>query len=369
VFVVTLLYRFIIFGLLGIGWVMPLYAQEAELVLDERLVLGKGGDDSNAMFGDPVLLREDGAGRIYVFDNLAMQIKVYDHRGRSVGPLGRRGREPGAFNSLSTGLITKTHEVLVFDQFNRRITRLNVDGDVIDTTALDRGILWPRDVLSHGDKYLLLYRREDDPFLVHEWDASFATRHDAFARVEAVTGDDPFLSYLTYIVPGHAAPWNDRLVIAPPVCVGDIFQYEPESGTLLAERLSVRSYRSPPFEPVSAESRDELPDNAAVVSGPDGRRAARVFCWSIGLVALPGGYLAHFSARQKESGKVIVTELFNRTGQRVGSHQITQFAAPGDQSRYVPIQIFSGADGDLLVIDRREQYPIVRVFDASVRSR
>jgi len=127
--------------------------------------------------------------------------------------------------------------------------------------------------------------------------------------------------------------------------------------------------RSPPFEIVSVKAGGDLPDDATIISDAEGRRAARVHCWSIGLVPLSDGYLIHFSARQRESGKIIFVELFDQRGKLIGAHALDALAAPGDKVPAAPILVFSGIeDNRLLVVDRRSSYPLVRVFDGDVRT-
>jgi len=346
-----------------------LYAQDVRLVLDEHLVLGTSQTDPNRMFGDPTFVREGKDGRIYVFDQLAMRIKIYSHRGRFVASVGERGRGSGEFNSFSTGWISEEEQILVFDQFNQRLTRLSQRGKLMDTTTLDPRILWPRDVLPYDDNYLLLYRHSNSALLVHEWDPTFTTRLDAFVQVDTITGGNPFLDSQTFFRPGHAALWNGRLVLTPPVCNGNLLQYDSDGRELLAERLMGVPPRSPPFEIVSVKAGGDLPDDATIISDAEGRRAARVHCWSIGLVPLSDGYLIHFSARQRESGKIIFVELFDQRGKLIGAHALDALAAPGDKVPAAPILVFSGIeDNRLLVVDRRSSYPLVRVFDGDVRT-
>ena len=68
-------------------------AQEIRMEFKEHFVLGTSEEDSINMFGDPVVVRFDNSGNIYVFDQLSMRIKIFDSNGHVSGALG--GREKG----------------------------------------------------------------------------------------------------------------------------------------------------------------------------------------------------------------------------------------------------------------------------------
>ncbi len=340
----------------------PHEASVETMELREALVLGADSRRADTMFGDPSWVGTDGAGNLYIADQLSLRIKVFDRRGRFVRALGGRGRGEGRFLSLAGVSVTSDGTVLGIDQMGGRFTWFSPRGDV-QTVPLDpQTVTWPRSITSSPQGYFLLYRREGTGAIIHQFSTDLGRPLRSFGSAEVVIGRrDSFLDDFSFVAPGALAWWGSRLAVAPAVCDGRVttFTVEPEDS---APRIlhGVRPRRS--------LERVETPTNApdvTVVSGPEGPRAARLFCRSAGLVALAGGRLAHFSVRRQESGEVLFVEVFDAEGRLTSSSIIDEVRISSTPTPYLPVQVFDGGSGRIAVIDRTGDVPLVRVYEVA----
>lgn len=84
-------------------WVTAPDNPVTQLVEDLRIgrAVGEGRDDSLDVFGLIIALAVDDAGRIYVADHQASDIRVFDATGNPIGRIGHRGTGPGEFQFLA----------------------------------------------------------------------------------------------------------------------------------------------------------------------------------------------------------------------------------------------------------------------------
>ena len=82
-------------------------------------------------FGRIRSLIADDAGNVYVADNLADEVRVFDAEGRHVRTIGRRGAGPGEFEDLYS-VAWLGDQLAAMDPRNARISVLTPEGDWID---------------------------------------------------------------------------------------------------------------------------------------------------------------------------------------------------------------------------------------------
>lgn len=81
------------------------------------------------------------------------QVRIYGPDGRFVSALGRRGEGPGEFQAPALAGILAPDTVVVADSQLRRITRLTLEGDIVESATVDEevgGGLYPRGMFSDG---------------------------------------------------------------------------------------------------------------------------------------------------------------------------------------------------------------------------
>lgn len=105
-----------------------IWTPETAWRLEEDLRIGVVEGDPMREFGSIAGLTVDAAGRIYVLDGMARQVRVFDAAGEFVTAFGRRGSGPGELNSPSAVLIGGGDTILVPDVRNGRVQRFLADG-------------------------------------------------------------------------------------------------------------------------------------------------------------------------------------------------------------------------------------------------
>lgn len=110
------------------------------LLVREELSLGAKGESEESMLLEPAVADADDAGNIYVLDRRAVQIKVFDSRGRLVRVIGRQGQGPGEFQSPRYFQITPQNNLMVTDPALRRVSLLSLEGQFV--RDLSAGKMW-----------------------------------------------------------------------------------------------------------------------------------------------------------------------------------------------------------------------------------
>jgi hypothetical protein len=100
------------------------------LSLKEELSLGKAGKEE-AMLLNPRTVDDDQTGNIYVLDDKAVQVKVYDQQGNFVRAIGRRGQGPGELQRPRGFYLTPQQSLAVCDSLSRQVVIFGLDGQFI----------------------------------------------------------------------------------------------------------------------------------------------------------------------------------------------------------------------------------------------
>lgn len=97
--------------------------------VEESLLIGTTDGDPNYQFGAIVSLDVDASGRIYVLDQQAQNVRVYDADGTYLRTIGRPGSGPGEL-SLGAGavLVGPGDTIFVPDAMQQRVNRFLPDG-------------------------------------------------------------------------------------------------------------------------------------------------------------------------------------------------------------------------------------------------
>jgi hypothetical protein len=94
----------------------------------EDLRIGALEGDEAAVFGRIASLAVDGAGRIYVLDRQAQDVRVFGPDGRHVRTVGRKGGGPGEFTGADFIAIDRAGNLWVADRAGYRVTRFDTSG-------------------------------------------------------------------------------------------------------------------------------------------------------------------------------------------------------------------------------------------------
>lgn len=119
----------------------------------EELRIGTEGGDPAYQFGAVVSIDADDARRIYVLDQQAAQVRVFDHEGKHVRTIGRPGSGPGELSPATMAVLAGPADVVyVADIMRQRIAAFAADGAETGSTPVlvQRGIPIRFDVSPEG---------------------------------------------------------------------------------------------------------------------------------------------------------------------------------------------------------------------------
>ena len=97
--------------------------------VEEELRIGEADGEAAYRFGRIAGVDADGRGRVYVLDQQAAEVRVFDADGRFLHTIGRKGEGPGELSNAAAGLFVGAGDtILVPDTRLRRVNRYLPDG-------------------------------------------------------------------------------------------------------------------------------------------------------------------------------------------------------------------------------------------------
>jgi hypothetical protein len=104
--------------------------------LTEELRIGAQDGDPAYQLSAVVAIDVDDAGRIYVLDQQAAQVRMYDAGGRHLRTLGRPGMGPGELSTATAAVLASSGVVYVADLLRQRIVAFGEGGSEIGSSPL-----------------------------------------------------------------------------------------------------------------------------------------------------------------------------------------------------------------------------------------
>jgi 6-bladed beta-propeller len=103
-------------------------------------VVGDDPSREEAVFGRVGSIALSGAGEVFVLDNMAMAVRVFDGRtGEYLRSIGGPGEGPGEFQRPLTVTVEGDRVVRVLDGATGRISSFSLQGELLDLRTLARG--------------------------------------------------------------------------------------------------------------------------------------------------------------------------------------------------------------------------------------
>jgi hypothetical protein len=147
-----------------------LWGPEEVWRFQEALTIGADVGDPDYEFGRVTSVEVDPEGRIYVFDGMASEIRVFDSAGTHIRNIGGRGEGPGEFSAGAAGaFLTREGTILVPDLGNQRISLLSPEGEFLGSSMVSYASGFPVRWDADGSGSVLVQRRamgfNEDPDL------------------------------------------------------------------------------------------------------------------------------------------------------------------------------------------------------------
>lgn len=129
-----------------------LWAPGESWTVVEELSIGSLEGDAAFQFGQIAGVDVDAAGNLYVADQQAQEIRVFDATGAHLRTIGAPGAGPGELGRAVSGVFVVGEEVVVADLGNARISRFATDGTFLagDRIDLAAGVPLRMDITTGG---------------------------------------------------------------------------------------------------------------------------------------------------------------------------------------------------------------------------
>jgi hypothetical protein len=113
----------------------PIY-EATILELQEDLTISGSSDDEEQMFQNVHTLDIDAEGNLYILDEQAANIKVFDQNGNFLKTIGRKGQGPGEFGLPISLALTPDQQILVNEMGQRRLLFFDLEGNFLRQISL-----------------------------------------------------------------------------------------------------------------------------------------------------------------------------------------------------------------------------------------
>lgn len=341
------------------------YRRSAELTFDSKVGLDSlfvigGTNDPLRRFGSLGSVHVTAGGDLSASDLVSSEIRTFSPAGEPRSAFGSRGRGVGQFLQITSFGLTEEGQVVVADQFNRRVSVTTSVG--IDTLSFgDSGILWPRSIhgFSNGE-FMLSYRgganarEEERTMLFHLYDRELRYLY-SFGET-SVLAEGHFPDIFSHADLGLTHVVGDSVMFfAPTLFDGKISKFARRGGRWqLVETQRSREQMRAPYMELTHPSQASLP-GAIRISGKNVARG--ILGWvTVGLTVHDRG-VVHFSAVRVGNEWHYLREEFDSAG--VSDHLEYIVDLSGEEIQFgLPIlKVHSeSTDGTLFVGDHRSHH-------------
>jgi hypothetical protein len=147
-----------------------LWCPGQEWTLTDAMTIGADVGDPIYEFGKITDVQVGSGGLIFVFDQMASEIRVFDQQGSHVRTFGGRGEGPGEFSAGAAGMfLTDDNRLTIPDLGNQRINWMSPEGEFLGSTAASYSSGFPVRWDGDGGGGVIVQRRamgfNEDPDL------------------------------------------------------------------------------------------------------------------------------------------------------------------------------------------------------------
>jgi len=115
----------------------PIYGEDV-LTLEEDLVIGGGVNEVEPAFLSVRTFKIDDEENIYVLDNKAHKIKVFNKTGKLVREFGEKGQGPGELDFPTNIELYSENQLIVFNMRGRKMSLFSRNGEFIKDLPMEK---------------------------------------------------------------------------------------------------------------------------------------------------------------------------------------------------------------------------------------
>lgn len=344
---------------------------------EEKLKIGS--NEPVYMFATPRFVATDSENNIYIGDTRYLSVRAYDSQGKFLHDIGSRGRGPGEYSEISYMFTDSNDNLIIFDRSNLRISRFDLNGNIIGYYNFPDDILiTPLQVSQLNDhSYLILaYMFSFENILgpkkgklLHITDNSFKTYKTSFLSASSI-GDvkDKFYNYA--IGGSRTAHFSiideNNIIITPFLYNRESYTYVNKNGDWKKKSILNGFAHKDQSHTIVHGDRDENP-RAISLGTPEGRISAILHNECLGVFTLNNQQILVFTFNDNNGKKEHGISLFNPNGKFLGYSKIKEF---GDKiiENHLPgiLPVHIDKNDNIYFVNRSETPNIIKakfIFD------
>lgn len=288
------------------------------ITMKSNLVIGLEEQPAEYQFGQPIAVRTDVEGNIYVADRASKYIKVFDQDGNYLRSLGGRGRGPGEFQEMEFMEWTPEGNLVLMDRGNMLYTVISTNGEFVEAFPYNfSNQFYPTQIkyINNNEMVALFLsgsNRSDIPMfkrdLFHIYSTDFQNSvysfvpfnrlqlRDSHAWVEMMTAPGSFSLSSNY----------EDLIYSPGIYYGSLYRYikEDEKWIFNQEINGIKPTVIPHEAYTSTEvfeANRNLPGVSMWYYGSGDPHVGRILSLDLGTFRLNNGKLIHFWGERIEN--------------------------------------------------------------------
>jgi len=356
------------------------------------LAIGLPDQSLEYQFGEPVAVRTDQEGLIYVADRGSMEVKVFDSDGQYIKSIGGRGRGPGEIHEIELMEMTPEDNIVILDRVNLRFMTIDRDGEQVDMYPYNlENQFYPQSVAwLDNDEIMALFLNpsstasneipELERDLFHIYSTDFQDQRTSFMPMKNFQLEEWFLFKAMAFHPGSItlSPDKKYLYYSPTNYSGSLYRFHrSDDGAWKFDELI--SGVIPDIEPYrvydSNAQYDRIKDGGDArvnqIHDSFGVHMGSLYIIDAGLYTLKDGRLIHFYAQWEEEYTPLPEssshqmDLYMQVFDADGKLQRHGYLFPFIERSHITFHAavnWMGSDGEFYLLDQPDGIPIVRRF-------
>jgi hypothetical protein len=324
----------------------------SQLSMDVLLEIGLPSQPVEHQLGEPVAVRTDELGNIYIADRSSQKFKVFDESGNYIREFGGRGRGPGEFQAFYTIEYKGDDEFFVLDWGAREfeyVTNLGefITSEPVDmtsqlTTYFPEKVVWFEEYtfgldLEQADAHFDPPPKQRHLFNIYGADLKEKI-HSFFPFSRLGFKDESRFVWGSFIyLPGSISTSNnmESFIYSPLIYRGEIYEFQRMdslhweiSDTLRGIAPSVETYEIYESTEEYEENRDYPGVNVIYYDGD--ANVGRIYTMDMGVYHLNDDRVVHFFGEWREGDTVLEdgnplilnAQLFDRNGKVLAKSEL-----------------------------------------------
>lgn len=288
------------------------------ITMEINLIIGLEEQPAEHQFGQPIAVRTDVEGNIYVADRASKYIKVFDQDSNYLRSLGGRGRGPGEFQDMEFMEWTPDGDLVLMDRGNMLYTVITTKGEFVESFPYNfSNQFYPTQInyVNNSEMVALFLsgsNRSDIPMferdLFHKYSSDFQNSNYSFAPFNRLQLRNSHAWVEMMTAPGSFSLSSnyEELFYSPGIYYGSLYRYikEDEKWIFNQEIHGIKPTVTPNEAYTSAEAYEanrNLPGASMWYYGSDGPHVGRILSLDLGIFRLNNGKLVHFWGERIEN--------------------------------------------------------------------